>query len=205
VTRRQNGYRGIKSAIAQTTGSWGNSGVDKDFVKIIYDLLPGFFAAWIFYGLTAHPRREVFERVIQALIFTGIIRVFTSCFAWCCLFVGRLFVLGRWTDKLEFGWSMVFAGIFGLTISTLANRDVLHRWLREGKWVNRFKITKKNSYPSEWFSAFQREDRVISKCCGRPRQVKRRFVLRRRTRCRRSGPLVFRSRSVFSSATRPCV
>jgi hypothetical protein len=48
-------------------------------------------------------------------------------------------------------------------------------------------------------------ERVISKCCGRPRQVKRRFVLRRRTRCRRSGPLVFRSRSVFSSATRPCV
>ncbi|WP_428939243.1 DEAD/DEAH box helicase [Fontivita pretiosa] len=45
---------------------------------------------------------------------------------------------------------------------------------------------------------------AIPKSCGRPRQVKRRFVLRRRTRCRRSGPAISRSRSTFSSVTRPC-
>lgn len=133
--------------------------MDTDFIKVIYDLLPGFFAAWLFYGLTAHPRRAVFERVIQALIFTGIIRVFTNCFGWICLKLGQFIVLGQWTDRVEFGWSMVFAGIFGIAISTLANRDIIHRWLREGKWIKKLKVTKKNSFPSEWFSAFQREDR----------------------------------------------
>ncbi len=47
--------------------------------------------------------------------------------------------------------------------------------------------------------------RAISKSCGRPRQVKRRFVLRRRTQCRRSGPATSRCRSVFSNATGPCM
>ncbi len=41
-----------------------------EVLKVIYALLPGFVAAWIFYGLTAPPRQSPFERVVQALIFT---------------------------------------------------------------------------------------------------------------------------------------
>ncbi len=43
----------------------------KELVGIISYLLPGFLAAWIFYGLTAHPKPQPFERVVQALIFTA--------------------------------------------------------------------------------------------------------------------------------------
>ena len=45
-------------------------GVPKDVLNLIYALMPGFVAAWIFYGLTAHPQKTPFERTIQALIFT---------------------------------------------------------------------------------------------------------------------------------------
>lgn len=135
--------------------------MDKDLIQIIYELLPGFMAAWLFYGLTAHPRRDIFERVVQALIFTGIIKVVAICFGWLCVRLGTTFVVGRWTKEVEFGWSMVFALAFGLTISALANCDTVHRWLREGRWIKKLGVTKKNSYPSEWFSAFQREDRWV--------------------------------------------
>jgi hypothetical protein len=102
--------------------------LNKELVQIIYELLPGFLAAWLFYGLTTHPRRDTFERVIQALIFTGIIKVFTVCFAWFCVsFMGTMIVVGRWTKEVEFGWSMVFALFFGVTISALSNRDTVHR------------------------------------------------------------------------------
>jgi hypothetical protein len=135
--------------------------LEKDLIQIIFQLLPGFFAAWLFYGLTAHPRRDLFERIVQALIFTGIVKVITTCFGWVCLKVGGIVSFGIWTDKVDFGWSMVFAAVFGIVISTLANRDTVHHWLREGRWISRLKITKKNSYPSEWFSAFQREPRWV--------------------------------------------
>ena len=45
-----------------------------DLIRLFYDLLPGFLAAWVYYGLTAHPKPSPFERVIQALIFTVIVR-----------------------------------------------------------------------------------------------------------------------------------
>ena len=45
-----------------------------EIVNVIYALLPGFLAAWIFYALTAHPKQGPFERVVQALIFTGIVQ-----------------------------------------------------------------------------------------------------------------------------------
>ena len=50
------------------------SATKQDVVSLLYFLLPGFLAAWVSYGLTAHPKREAFERVIQALIFTVIVR-----------------------------------------------------------------------------------------------------------------------------------
>ena len=46
-----------------------------DIVVILQYLLPGFLAAWIFYGFTSHPKPSQFERVVQALIFTLIIHL----------------------------------------------------------------------------------------------------------------------------------
>lgn len=135
--------------------------MDGQLVNVIYQLLPGFLAAWIFYGLTAFPRRDLFERVVQALIFTGMIQVGTNCFGAVLRFAGKLVSFGTWTDRVAFGWSMAFAVAFGVIISTLANRDTVHRWLREGSWIKKLRVTSKHSFPSEWFSAFQRDKRFV--------------------------------------------
>jgi hypothetical protein len=44
--------------------------VSKDTLSLLYFLLPGLVTAAIYYSLTAHPKKETFERVVQALIFT---------------------------------------------------------------------------------------------------------------------------------------
>ena len=50
--------------------SWASGEV----VGILTFLLPGFVAAAIFYSLTSHPKPGAFERVVQALIFTMVVR-----------------------------------------------------------------------------------------------------------------------------------
>jgi len=47
-----------------------------DVVTQVFRLLPGFISAWIFYGWTAHPKKDAFDRVVQALIFTIIVEMF---------------------------------------------------------------------------------------------------------------------------------
>ncbi len=51
--------------------------IAKDLPTLVFMLLPGFLAAGIFHTLTAHPKSSEFERVIQALIFTTILKFAT--------------------------------------------------------------------------------------------------------------------------------
>jgi hypothetical protein len=129
-----------------------------EIVSIISYLLPGFLAAWIFYGLTAHPRREPFERVIQALIFTAAIELLTNAVRLSLRGIGQArpdWIVGDWSLDVARLWSGGNAIILGVTFSVLANRDWLHTLLRG------MGITKRTSYPSEWFSAFNGDRRYI--------------------------------------------
>lgn len=119
-----------------------------ELIAIIYALLPGFFAAWVFYGLTPHPLKTPFERTIQALIFTGLARVVVSFVRWTLLALGEAFAVGIWTADVEFGWSVACGGVVGLIFSFLANTGKLHRLLQA--WG----ITTRTSYPHEWYSVF---------------------------------------------------
>ncbi|WP_425032221.1 hypothetical protein [Pelagibius sp.] len=56
--------------------------INEDIVGLLQYLLPGFLAAWVFYGLTAHQKPSQFERVIQALIFTLIVQAIVSLEKW---------------------------------------------------------------------------------------------------------------------------
>ena len=46
--------------------NWASSEV----VTILAFLLPGFVATAVFHSLTAHPKPNEFDRIVQALIFT---------------------------------------------------------------------------------------------------------------------------------------
>lgn len=127
-----------------------------NIISVITYLLPGFLAAWIFYGLTAHPRKDAFERIIQALIFTVMVQALTAATRMALQAIPSRWIFGAWTSDVSLIWSMIYGVTVGVVVSISANTDWLHRQLRD-----RLKITSRTSYPSEWFSAFHRQPRYV--------------------------------------------
>lgn len=133
-------------------------------MALIYDLVPGFLAAWVFYALTAHPRPSAFERIVQALIFTVIVRVMTIVARKVVHALSDDTGLPAWTDGAQLVWSVVIALLLGLVFATVVNRDWFHGLLRK------IGCTSRTSFPSEWYSAFARESRyVVLHLCGERR------------------------------------
>lgn len=122
--------------------------LSSDLISILQYLLPGFLAAWVFYGLTSHPKPSQFERVIQALIFTLIIQTTVYGIEFTALQIGKLGALAPWTAQSELTLSTINAFVLGLIFAYGANNDVFHEKMR------RFGVTKQTSFPSEWFGAF---------------------------------------------------
>jgi Family of unknown function (DUF6338) len=127
-----------------------------DTLRLLYFLLPGFLAAWIFYGLTAHPKKEAFERVVQALIFTFLVKTLNVVvrYEWWIHWHPRR-PQTWWDDEKELISSTILAILLGLVVAVAANWDLVHRCLRF------LKITKRTSYPSEWYSVFHRFRREV--------------------------------------------
>lgn len=127
-----------------------------DLLSFTAALLPGFVAAWVFYGLTPQPKGDNFERTVQAFVYLAFIRLFLVPTEWALTSVKPPeLIIGPWTENVEFGWSMFYAILLGLVFSTLANNDRLHELLR-GRG-----LTKKTSFPTEWSSVFNRDDRIV--------------------------------------------
>ncbi|MCC6197762.1 MAG: hypothetical protein IT518_25205 [Burkholderiales bacterium] len=130
-------------------------GLAKDTIALLQYLLPGFLAAWVFYGLTSYPKPTQFERVVQALIFTLLIQVVVSGERYVALAVGYYHQIGMWSEAVNVAWSTGTALVLGVVFSYFANSDVVHRVAR------RFKVTRETSYPSEWFGAFLNQTFVV--------------------------------------------
>jgi len=122
--------------------------ISTDAISLLKYLLPGFTTAWIFYGLTSHPKPPQFERLIQALIFTFAIQALLPLFKWSMLCVGKMFSLGPWSDEGELLASLVIAVGLGIVVAFFTNKDSFHKWLR------RRGFTSRTSHPSEWFCVF---------------------------------------------------
>ena len=127
-----------------------------DLFSVLRFLLPGFFAAWIFFGLSAYEKPSQFERVIQALIFTLAVQFFVSLFA-VAYFRNTNDIslspkLPIYTETIV---SVICATLVGLSFALFANKDWLHLLLRK------IGITKQTSYPSEWFGAFNKRNSYI--------------------------------------------
>ena len=128
--------------------------VAKDLPTLIFMLLPGFLSAGLYYALTAHPKTSEFERIVQALIFTVILKVLTSIVRWFALVLGSVAPIGRWTASVDLGWSVMMAFVVGITVSVATNNNTFYKRLRDWPWTSRW--TSRTSYPSEWYSAFAR-------------------------------------------------
>lgn len=117
----------------------------KDFVLLLSFLLPGFLSAWIFYGLTSHPKPSQFERVVQALIFTFIIQTSITPCRWLLESIGKIFPIRHWDKSAEALTSLFLAIILGVALAYFTNRDSVHKWFRK------IGFTTRTSHPSEWY------------------------------------------------------
>lgn len=117
-------------------------GLSAGAITLLQYLLPGFVAAWIFYGFTAHPKPSQFERVVQALIFTFIVQIVSE--------IARAGLSGSDLDLVVPTpvADLMAACLLGIAAAYSVNSDKLHSAAR------RLGLTHRNSYVSEWFSAF---------------------------------------------------
>ncbi len=128
--------------------------ISKDFVSILQYLLPGFLAAWVFYGFTSFPKPSQFERVVQALIFTLIIQLFVFIEKSTALKLNSIVSFGNWSNRSELLCSIITAFILGTIFAHFSNNDKFH------KLVRNIGVTRETSYPSEWFGAFIKSKNV---------------------------------------------
>lgn len=120
-------------------------------LTLILQFVPGFIAAAIFYTMTAHPKTTEFERVVQALIFTVLLKAGLFPIRSLLLWWGKsCFSVSRWSQDAELTWMVILAVPLGLIFAWFANHDTGHHWARH------FKLSTRTSYPSEWYGAFTR-------------------------------------------------
>ncbi len=108
-------------------------------------LLPGFLAAWVFYGLTSHPKPAQFERVVQAVIFTYVIQTLVPLCRMALEKLGQFVPMRPWDSPAEGLMSLVLAMVFGMTLARFTNEDSIHKRLRK------IGFTTRTSHPSEWY------------------------------------------------------
>lgn len=117
-------------------------------VSLLVFLLPGFVAAWVFYGLTSHPRPEKFERVVEVLIYTFVVQALVPVLKWVLLWIGEYMAILPWSDDARLVASLMVALALGSATTVCANKDIPHKWLRYGQ------LTSRSTHPSEWFTTF---------------------------------------------------
>jgi Family of unknown function (DUF6338) len=123
--------------------------LSKDLIALLSYLAPGFLMAWVFYALTNHVKPTQFERVVQALVFTVIVKALVSAVQWLLETIGsKLFVVGEWTTNVEIALSLLTALALGVAFSVATNRDSFFGFLR--KW----KLSERSGDPSEWGYVF---------------------------------------------------
>lgn len=145
-------------------------GVSSDFIGVLYQLMPGFLASWLFYSLTAHQRDDPFGRVVTALIFSSLIGVLNAAVEFLLLLLGRLLAIGSWNTTAERALAIAIAIPLGIGAALVANNDLFHDWLRRnpvqpnllpGRSPRELTFTRRTSHPSEWHSAFARFKRFV--------------------------------------------
>lgn len=117
-------------------------------IDVLTFLLPGFVTAQLLYTLTPAPRPVPFERTVQALIFTVVVRAALSGVEVSMLELGARFgSIGVWSAQAKITWSLGIASLLGIVFAWVDNTDRFHGLLRK------VGITHQTSLSSEWYGA----------------------------------------------------
>lgn len=119
-------------------------------------VLPGFLATFIFYWLSDSPKPGQFERIVQALIGTVIIKFFIGYVEPSAIWVGEWYSFGEWNEEVLPLCSAGLAVLLGLALAYFSNNDVLYTLCRK------LKLTHRSSDLSDWgFAHRTLNDRAI--------------------------------------------
>lgn len=118
--------------------------ISNETITLLQYLLPGFLAAWVFYGLTSHLKPNNFERVVQALIFTLIVQCLNVVIKSTLIYIGTYYSIADWSTSSDLISTTILAIFIGAMLSYLTNQDTLHEKLRK------LKFTARSAHPSEW-------------------------------------------------------
>jgi ABC-type proline/glycine betaine transport system permease subunit len=82
----------------------------------LFQFIPGFISAAIFFTLTAHPKASEFERVVQALVFSVLLKCSLMPTKWAFMALGKrmCFSLGAWNADVELLWMILYSVPLGL-------------------------------------------------------------------------------------------
>ena len=103
----------------------------KDVLAALNILVPGFMAAWVYFGLTAHPKPSAFERVAQALVFNLIVQPFVFAIKLILTEPDFGWTIGTWNVQSESIAAGIVAFVIGFLFAGLTNNDTLFEWLRK--------------------------------------------------------------------------
>jgi hypothetical protein len=120
----------------------------KDLFALLTQLMPVFLTAWVVFGLTTYSKPTQFERIVQALIYSFIVRALIAILESAFLFAGRFIRLGTWDHTAEMIASASVAIVLGVVLSFFMTNDAFFRRAR------RLRITSRTAFPSEWYGAF---------------------------------------------------
>jgi hypothetical protein len=137
----------------------------KDLVSLLFQLFPGFVAAWIVYGLTSYPKPSQFERVAQALVFSFLIKVLLIPEEWVLLGLGKFVQFADWDSSAEMVAATATAVAFGLLVSYFMNSDTVYALGR------RLGFTRRTAFPSEWYGALNRSPAYVVLHLGDERRI----------------------------------
>lgn len=127
-----------------------------DIYALLWKLLPGLLASTVFLSLTAHPRRDVFDRVVSALIFTLLAQLAVSALKGGLVALNsKCFSFGEWTPTSELAWGAVSGVALGVLWAHLVNNGWPHRLFAK------LGTTKRTSAPTEWFQAHSKWERYV--------------------------------------------
>lgn len=138
-------------------------------ISVIYELLPGFVSAWVFYNLTSNIKPSKFERVIQALIFTTISKAILIIAKQLLFWFGREYKsFATWNNNIEFIVFLLIGFSLGVVFSWCVNNDFPHWMFRRESYKNKglivkpflfilskINLTNKTLHPTEWYSFFK--------------------------------------------------
>lgn len=129
--------------------------IPKDLVSLLTQLLPGFVAAWVAYGLTSFAKPSQFERVIQALVYSFLIGALVAVEERLLTAAGRHITIGVWDQQAEVIASAISALALGLMLAYFAHTDKFYAMARK------LRLTSRTAFPSEWYGAFSEHPRWV--------------------------------------------